>query len=169
MRTLLVDGYNVIAASPRYRRLAKTDLESARAALVSDVVTFAAGEYHAVVVFDGAGNPQSNGVPHHVPGALVIFSAYCMDADTVIEGLVHRHRERGESVVVATSDAQTQWTVLGPGVSRMPAGEFVAALESEAETWAEHNPSGSTRQTLDSRIDPQVREALSRWARGSAP
>lgn len=169
MRALLVDGYNVLAASPRYRRLAKNDLESARAALVGDVVTFAAGEFRAVVVFDGAGNPQSTGTPHHVPGAVVVFSAWGVDADAVIETLAHRHRDRGENVVVVTSDAQTQWTVLGPGVSRMSSAEFVAALESETDAWPEHNPAGSTRQTLDSRVDPEVRAALSKWARGSSP
>jgi predicted RNA-binding protein with PIN domain len=168
MRTplLLVDGYNVIAASPRYRHLADGDIESARAALLGDVVTLSQGRYRAVVVFDGAGNPHSDGAPHHVPGALVVFSAYGVDADSVIEQLSHRHRERGEEVVVVTSDAQTQWTVLGPGVSRMSAAEFVSEVEAGAGTWQEHTPSGSTRQTLDSRIDPAVRATLSRWARG---
>ncbi len=169
MRTLVVDGYNVLRASSRYRSLAENDLESARAALVGDVVTFAAGEYRAVVVFDGAGNPSSTGTPHHVPGAVVVFSAYGVDADAVVEAIVHRHRERGEDVVVVTSDAQTQWTVLGPGVSRMSAAEFIAALEVETESWGEHNPAGSTRVTIDALVDPQVKAALTRWARGSAP
>ena len=167
MRALVVDGYNVLAATPRYRHLADIDPESARAVLVRDVVTFAQDRYRAVVVFDGANNTHSDGAPHHVPGAVVVFSAHGVDADTVIEGLVHRHRERGEEVVVVTSDAQTQWTVLGPGVSRMSAAEFVSVLEPEADAWREHNPSGSTRQTLESRIDPAVRATLSRWARGT--
>lgn len=169
MRALVVDGYNVLAASPRYRHLAEQDLESARAALVNDVVVFAVGSYRAVVVFDGAGNPASDGSPHHVPGAAVVFSPFGTDADAVIEALVHRHRDRGDEVVVVTSDAQTQWTVLGPGVSRMSAAEFVDGLEAESSVWEEYNPYGSTRQTLDSRIDPAVRAALSRWARGIKP
>ncbi len=169
MRTLIVDGYNVVATSERYRRLAEADLESARAALVGDVVTFAADGYRAIVVFDGAGNPESTGAPHRVPGAVVVFSAHGVDADAVIEALVHRYRERGEDVIVVTSDAQTQWAVLGPGVSRMSAGEFVAALESASDAWTEHVPAGSTRQTIDSLVDPEVRAALSRWARGVRP
>ena len=169
MSALIVDGYNVIAASPRYRRLADDDLETARAALVRDVVAFSIGTHRAVVVFDGAGNPASDGTPHHVPGAAVIFSAYGTDADSVIENIVHRHRERGDEVVVVTSDAQTQWTVLGPGVSRMSAHEFVSSLERESDAWERDNPFGSMRGTLDSRIDPGVRAALSRWARGERP
>ncbi len=169
MRTLVVDGYNVLRASGRYRRLAESDLESARAALVRDVAAFAAGTYRAVVVFDGAANPASDGVPHHVAGAAIVFSAHGIDADAVIESLAHRHRARGEEVTVVTSDAQTQWAVLGEGVLRMSASEFVDALASESTEWGSHNPAGSTRQTLDLRVDPEVREALTRWARGAIP
>ncbi len=41
VRVLLVDGYNVIRQTPPYRELAEDDLESARAALVSDVAAYA--------------------------------------------------------------------------------------------------------------------------------
>lgn len=168
MRTLVVDGYNVMNASPRYRRIADADIESGRAALVRDVVTFTVGQFRAIVVFDGAGNPLSDGAPHHVPGAAVVFSAYGVDADAVIEALVHRHRERGEEVVLVTSDAQTQWATMGPGVTRMSAHEFVREIESKPDSWAdEYTARGSTRLTLDERIDPAVRAALSKWARGA--
>lgn len=166
MRTLVVDGYNVIAASPRYKDLAEDDLDSARAALVRDVAAFAIGTYRAIVVFDGGGNPASDGSPHHVPGAVVLFSAHGVDADAIIEGLVHRHRERGDEVAVVSSDAQLQSTVMGQGVVRIPVREFTQEVRSGAEEWREHNPYGSRRQTLDMLVDPDVRAALSRWARG---
>jgi predicted RNA-binding protein with PIN domain len=161
-----VDGYNVIMSSQRYRRLADDDIEAARAALVGDVAATALGDYLAVVVFDGGGNPDSDGTPHHLPGAAVIFSPAGVDADTVIESIVHKHRERGDQVVVVTSDAQTQWAVMGPGVTRASSSEFAASLDSGSEEWRAHNPSGSRKGTLDMRIDPAVRAALSRWARG---
>lgn len=167
MRALVVDGYNVLMSAPRYRGLADSDLEAARAALVGDVAAAAVGEYRAVVVFDGADNPASDGAWHHVPGAAVIFSPWGTDADTVIEAIVHKHRERGDHVVVVTSDAATQWTVMGPGVSRISAAEFVASLEVRSVEWREHAPMGSLKGTLDTRIDAKTREALSRWARGS--
>ena len=73
-RVLIVDGYNVIRLTPPYRELAGIDLESARAALVSDVAAYAAGEWDATVVFDGANNPHSTGEPHNVAGVRIVFS-----------------------------------------------------------------------------------------------
>ena len=168
MRVLVVDGYNVIMSAVRYKSLAEEDMEAARAALVGDVAATALGESVALVVFDGAGNPGSDGTPHHVPGAAVVFSPYGTDADTVIESIVHKHRERGDEVIVVTSDAQTQWAVMGPGVSRASSSEFVDSLATGSAEWREHNPSGSRKATLDTRIDAGVRDALARWARGRA-
>ena len=171
MRTLVVDGYNVLAASPRYRALAQEDLESARAALVRDVVTFAQGSFRAVVVFDGASNPRSDGTPHHVTGAAVLFSAYGVDADTVIEALVHRHRERAEDVVVVTSDAQTQWAVMGPGVSRMSAAEFVAGVgavlgpdSSPCQSQAQSQQPSAPLHGVNFRRDPRGESARKKGA-----
>ena len=62
MRTLIVDGYNVIRRTPPYRQLAEDDdFDAARTALVSDVAAFAHGEWRATVVFDGHANPHSDG------------------------------------------------------------------------------------------------------------
>ena len=49
----------------------------------------------------------------------MIFSRYGCEADSVIESLSRAAREAGERVVVVTSDAQMQWTVLGGSVARM--------------------------------------------------
>ncbi len=113
LRLLLVDGYNVIRQTPPYRQLAEDDLETARAALVSDVAAYADRSFRATVVFDGHLNPASNGIPHQVAGITVVFSRYGTDADSVIESLARAARERGDDTVVVTSDAQTQWAVLG--------------------------------------------------------
>ena len=65
---LVVDGYNVIHATPKYERLMfdrgdhpySSDVyERARTALVGDVAAFAGRQYEAVVVFDAAGNVLS--------------------------------------------------------------------------------------------------------------
>ena len=69
--------------------------------------------FRATVVFDGHNNPGSDGRPHTIAGVTVIFSRYGCDADSVIESLSRTAREAGDDVVVVTSDAQTQWTVLG--------------------------------------------------------
>jgi uncharacterized protein len=166
MRVLIVDGYNVIRQTPPYSQLAESDLDAARAALVSDVIAYAHGEWAATVVFDGHSNPHSVGAAHDARGATVVFSAYGVDADSVIERLAREARERGDETVVVTSDAQTQWTVLGGSVSRMSADGFAGELREGGREWAEHAPAGDRSGRLEDRIDAQTRGQLWRWARG---
>jgi predicted RNA-binding protein with PIN domain len=166
VRVLLVDGYNVIRCTPPYRDLAEDDLAAAREALVSDVAGYAAGEWDAKVVFDGGGNPGSDGIPHEIAGITVIFSRYGMSADSVIESLSRESRARGDRIEVVTSDAQTQWTVLGGTVVRRSAAEFSRELRSEEAEWREQSRSGSPVSRIEDRIDPDVREVLERWSRG---
>ncbi|MBS3956648.1 MAG: NYN domain-containing protein [Clostridiales bacterium] len=164
---LIVDGYNVIRhAGGAYETLFAADPDSARTRLVADVAAFAHGEYRAIVVFDGAGNPYSDGVVHQVAGVDVIFSASGVDADTVIERLALEARGAGEKAVVVSSDTQTQWSVMGAGITRMPSSAFIEEVHRVREDSAEFNPSGSMRSTVSERIEPEVRERLSRWSRG---
>lgn len=166
VRFLLVDGYNVIHQTPEYSRLAADDLDAARAALVSDVAAFADRTFRATIVFDGHNNPMSTGVAHHVSGVTVLFSRFGLDADTVIEALARESRERGDATVVVTSDAQTQWAVLGGSVTRMSSSEFAGELRLANGAWSEHSPTGSTRSRIQDRVDASTRERMARWARG---
>lgn len=167
MKTLIVDGYNVIRSTPPYRDLAeRDDLESARRALLSDVAAFAQEEWRATVVFDGGANPQSTGEPHDQCGVTVMFSPFGFTADSVIEGLARSARERGEAVEVVTSDAQTQWTVVGESVRRRSSAEFAAELRLQEGEWREHATTGQSKVSIEDRIDEDVRSTLARWARG---
>jgi predicted RNA-binding protein with PIN domain len=167
MRYVIVDGYNVLFREARYAKLAEVDLDAARARLVEDVASWAAGEKRAVVVFDGAGNPGSDGRPHHVAGVTVLFSRAGQDADAVVEALALRYRDAGHTVLVATSDAETQATVMGEGALRMSASEFAGELADARAEAREHASTGSRRGRLEDRIDPDLRERLARWARGA--
>lgn len=167
MRILIVDGYNVVRNVASYQRLlADVDLDAARAALVSDVAAYAQGTYRATVVFDGTENPHSTGVPHETAGIRVIFSAHGIDADATIASLARAARDRGDEVVVVTSDANLQWTVLGMGCVRTSAAEFASELSVHTTETAEHAPSGSLKGTFADRLPVDVRDRLSRWARG---
>jgi uncharacterized protein len=166
VKILIVDGYNVIRQTPPYSHLAETDLDSSRVALIADVAAFSQGEYSTTVVFDGHNNPQSNGLAHQVAGVTVVFSRYGIDADSVIESLARSSRERGDDTVVVTSDAQTQWTVMGGGVSRMSSAEFSGELRDGDAEWREHAPAGATKCRIEDRIDSVTAETLARWARG---
>ncbi len=164
--SLIVDGYNVIYATPPYNWLAKDDLDAARAALVSDVSAYAHGEWRATVVFDGHNNQSSDGTPHEVAGVTVVFSRFGVDADTVIESLARVARQSGQETCVVTSDAQTQWAVLGGSVSRMSSSEFTGELAVGGREWEEHTPAGSRKVRLEDRVDADTRERLWRLARG---
>jgi len=169
MKRLIVDGYNVIRLVSPYRELAdRDDMEGARAALIADVSAFAVGEWDATVVFDGAGNAASTGEPHDALGVTVIFSPAGVDADTVIESIARRSREQGERIEVVTSDAQTQWAVMGGLVTRRSSGEFADELGRDGASWQDHAPSGRTASRLEHRIPADIRATLERWARGEA-
>jgi len=169
MHRLIIDGYNVLHSSERYRRLINDDIDAARSRLVEDVAAHVAGGPWTMIVFDGAGNPASDGVPHHIAGIAVLFSKSGTSADSVIEGLARRGRERGDRVTVVTSDAVMQQTVFAGEVSRMSSAEFVNHLTAASDDWLEHAPTGSLRGRLEDRLDDQVRSTLYRWARGCAP
>lgn len=166
-RAFIVDGYNIIRfpAGP-YHALAEEDLDAARTRLVTDVAAYVEPGTDGVVVFDAYSNPRSRGTPHAVSGVTVIFSPYGVDADSVIEQQVLDRRRAGQHVTVVTSDAQTQWTVVGADVERMSAAGFCREVAGDHAERADFNPSGTTRSTLDRRVDQEVGERLARWARG---
>ena len=162
---LIVDGYNVMHAHPEYGELAVRDIDSARARLVSDLTALASVDDRVTVVFDGGGNPHSDGAPHHIGGLTVLFSPAGTTADTVIEALAQRARERNEDVMVVTSDRATRDAVRAGSVSIRSSESFVDDIRQAHDAGAE--ALHSTRRTaLSERIDPSVSEVLGRWARG---
>lgn len=167
MIVYVIDGYNVVLSDDRYRDIADRDIDAARARLVSDVAAYVHGEASAVVVFDGASNPVSDGSRHDVAGVDVIFSPFGHDADSVIEQIIAERTLSGDQVKVVTSDAQTQWVALGHGALRISSASFVNRAREEALDSESHHTRGSSRKALDERIDPAVRDALARWARGA--
>lgn len=162
-RRLLIDGHNVIGRVGRYDA---SDIEGARTRLVEDVASYAAGEdLDAVVVFDAAGNPLSDGVPHRVAGVTVVFSESGEDADTLIERLASEASPSAEETVVVTSDAQTRAVVEKGSVTGMSAERFVRTM-TEDSSWRDHALSGGARSRLEDRLEARIRDVLHRWARG---
>lgn len=164
----LIDGYNLLHAHPTLSIQLERDIDTARTQLVAELAGFAQGGPRTIVVFDGAGNPASDGAPHHIGALTVIFSAAGTSADAVIEGLARRFRDRGEAVVVVTSDAATRDTVQTGSVTvRSSAAFAVELLSGNAEQQAE-SLRHSKRVPLGERIDEQVGATLARWARADA-
>ncbi|MDY0341298.1 MAG: NYN domain-containing protein [Coriobacteriia bacterium] len=161
---LIIDGYNVMYAHPEYGSLARQDIDVARAQLVNDLTMLAVQEEKVTVVFDGGGNPHSDGAPHRIGGLTVLFSPAGMTADTVIEALAQRARERDEVVMVVTSDRATRDVVRSGSVSIRSAESFIDDITRARE--ADSVPRPARRIALSERIDPVVSARLARWARG---
>ncbi|MCL2503597.1 MAG: NYN domain-containing protein [Coriobacteriia bacterium] len=161
-KLLLIDGYNVIHIASRYREAAERDIDTARELLINDVASYAMGEWDAVCVFDGAGNPHSCGSEERVAGITVIFSAYGESADSVIEKVARSARSRGQDVEVVTSDAETQWAVMGSSIIRRSSPEFAAELEAAEAAWKERAGMQGRAARVEDRISPGVRKRLER-------
>lgn len=166
-RHVVIDGYNLLHAHPRYALGQYDDMDSARARLVADVAGFAEGGPRTILVFDGGGNPSSDGTPHHIGALTVIFSPAGTTADDVIESLARRFRERGEDVLVVTSDTATRETVRSGSVSVLSSRQFAADLLDEAQATRVTVHAGR-RIALSRRIAPDVAERLAQWARGGS-
>jgi len=173
-KILIVDGYNVLRSGELYAHITAADhtheaFNIARQTLVTDVATYAGSDYSATIVFDGASNPSSTGEVRDVAGVSVIFSPAGVDADTVIEELARKAAEAGaHEVVVVTSDAATQWTVMRSRVTRLSAAGFCQELRVVHQEVEEHNPALLSKTTLAARLDPATRERLERLARGQS-
>ncbi|MBR3325986.1 MAG: NYN domain-containing protein [Atopobiaceae bacterium] len=179
---LLVDGYNVIGATPRYASLidehagggALADVaslsrdpyghdpfESARRTLVSDVATYAQRQYEAVVVFDAAQN-LSDERPAFSPGGVrVVFSRTGESADTVIERYAMRAREKGREVLLVTSDNAIRATVGGIPITCISSTLLAHDMQvTNEEVEVAHDDRAHMHLTMEDRLSPETREKL---------
>ena len=169
---LVVDGYNVIYKSPRYRaRMDETaegdPFEQARDLLIADVAAYAKGRYEPVVVFDAAGNVSPERPDLSKAGVRVIFSPAGESADTVIERLVTEARLAPHAVTVVTSDSTIRATVGGIPVTRVSSDVLVTNMDALAVEYRKENAARQTQHMrLEDRIDPASREKLWRMLRG---
>ena len=168
-RTMIVDGYNVIHASEKYKALINdkpgvSDVYvMAREALISDVAAAAQHSYDATIVFDGAQNQFSDGAPRKVAGIRVIFSPYKIEADQVIEKLAKQARALDYEVVVVSSDQAMQWTVVGDRISRLSSRMFEDEV-SQMNVLLEEDATSYSKATICDRIDPKTYDILKRMS-----
>ena len=172
---LVVDGYNVMGATDRYRALfddTKRDLNStrlighdpfrrAREALISDVAAFAQSHYEPVIVFDGAGNLSHERHNLKPAGVRLIFSRTGESADSVIERLVTEAREAGREVTLVTSDNTIRATVGAGGISRMSSSLLTREFEVvDSDIHEVQRDTPSQKMTLEDRLSPEQRAKL---------
>lgn len=163
---LVVDGYNVIFGTPRYkglmdepdaRQLDHDPFDRARELLVSDVAAFAQGRYEPVIVFDAAGNVNPEHPELRRAGVRMIFSPTGVTADTVIEKLVGECRRQQREVTVVTSDNAIRATVGGIPVTRISSAMLaheIDVLDTEREV--DINDRRHGKLTVEDRLDAKT-------------
>ncbi len=121
---LLVDGYNIIYASPEMAALARDDLKAARDTLIDTLVNFQGFRREKVLlVFDAYKVPGGREHVEEKSGLMIIYTKEAETADQYIEKAAHEI-SRKYRVTVATSDAIEQVIVMGSGAIRLSARDF---------------------------------------------
>ncbi len=144
MRTIILDGYNVILRSPAFREDRK-DLAAARDKLVNLLswAVGAQGEARFVLVFDGADVPgqpkrKTTGV-RDAEGAGrvdVRYSTPPQKADDLIRALVEDLEENEAEVTVVTSDLEVAQHARTHGATIVLSDLFAASLFEDKEVTA---------------------------------
>ena len=130
MEYLLVDGYNIIFAWERMEKIARENLDAARARLIDLLCSYQGyAGMELILVFDAykvKGNP---GTVERVHNITVVYTREAETADMYIEKAAYRlSKER--RVRVATSDRLEQLIILGNGAIRVSAKEFYEEVEA---------------------------------------
>ncbi len=141
----LFDGWNILHAGGFRSQEELVDL------LAGYVATQGA---RGVAVFDGAG-------PDHAVGALEV--RFAPEADSVLERLAVEARDRGDEVVVVSSDRLIRETA-GQDVRRRASNDFAVELAGGRATAGRGVP--ETR--VEDSLDPETRSQLERWRRRRA-
>ncbi len=131
---VLIDGYNLIGQTKHLSMIERRGLEEGREALLEQLATYRRIRHHPVtVVFDGAfADIPRNAVARH-KGVNVIFSRPGESADTVIERLVSRERERA---IVVSSDREVLDFAYRHGAATISSVEFEHTMRSLTQNHA---------------------------------
>lgn len=102
---LIIDGYNLIRASPELSKIDAKDLEAGRTALIEQLAAYRRVKRHKItVVFDGWKNSGTVAESRDiVNGIYIIFSPLGVEADQVIKRLV---QQEGEKAIAISSDRE---------------------------------------------------------------
>lgn len=168
---LLLDGYNVIHALVPYKELAAESLESARYALLDDLVDYQAFTGVSVtVVFDAYTSKSKKVKKEDFKGVGSVFTKAHQTADSFIEAEVERLvRDPRNLVRVVTSDWAEQQVVLGSGAARMTPSEFFYELQRVKKSIQERLPTGSkAAESIEDQLSNQAKAALNAIRKGKS-
>jgi len=136
VRTIILDGYNVILRSPAFRPDERRDLAMARDKLVN-LLSWAlggTGQADFIVVFDGADVAPGQRKTVKSGGSskvTVHFSKPPLKADDVIKSLVNELAPKTADLTVVTSDLEVARHARGEGATIVLSDLFAASLFKE--------------------------------------
>jgi predicted RNA-binding protein with PIN domain len=136
VRTIILDGYNVILRSPAFRPDERRDLAMARDKLVN-LLSWALGgigQAEFIVVFDGAdvAAPQRRTLKSGGASKVTVhFSKPPKKADDVIRDLVNELAPKTPDLTVVTSDLEVARHARGEGATIVLSDLFAASLFKE--------------------------------------
>ena len=169
MKTVFVDGYNVINSWPNLKKIKEYSYESSRQQLIETLQNYSEFKgYKIFIVFDA----------HMVKGGLqkkdrqgnlvVVFTKDGETADNYIEKMVNNIGRQSE-VCVVTSDSLEQQITFQRGATRMSSIEFyheVISIEKKIQMKTEKKYL-EKRNWLEERIDEKTLEKLEKIRRGN--
>lgn len=169
MKTIFVDGYNVINNWPDLNKQKEISYESARQSLIDKVHNYGVyNGFHIVLVFDAYkvhGNIEKREVLNK--NISVVFTKDGETADAYIEKKVNSLGRKHE-VAVVTSDKLEQQTIFQRGAVRISCLEFyneVKKMEKSIKNKS-NNKTVSGNFVIDN-VDETIVEALEKLRRGN--
>ena len=127
---LIIDGYNLIFAWDKLKRLADCELAHARDTLIHIMCNYRAfKKCNLILVFDAYKRRENDGSEETVGGITVVYTKERQTADAYIERSAYKLSDKN-TVRVVTGDYEEQLVILGVGGVRVTAREFIEEVES---------------------------------------
>jgi predicted RNA-binding protein with PIN domain len=167
VKTIFVDGYNVINSWPNLKKIKDYSLESSRQKLIDTLLNYSEFKgYKLFIVFDAHMVKGSLEKKERQGNLVVVFTKDGETADNYIEKMVDQIGRKSE-VLVVTSDSIEQQVAFQRGATRMSSIEFyheVINIEKKIQIGTEKNYF-EKRNWLEDRIDKKILEELEKIRR----
>ena len=169
MKTIFVDGYNVINSWPNLKSRKKFSFEGARQTLIDILHNYSVfKECNIILVFDAHKVQGSIEKKEQISESIsVVFTKDGETADSYIEKKVNTLGRKHE-IVVVTSDNLEQQTIFQRGAVRMSSLEFyseILKVEKSIKIKTDKNKS-NYKNSLSDNIDPNIANILEEIRRG---
>ena len=126
---VIIDGYNFIFATEKFKKLADADISLARDTLTRVMCDYSAfKKCKVIIVFDAYKRCGGEGSTEKYGEVTVVYTKEAETADRYIEKTTHDIAPE-HNVRVVTSDYQEQLVILGSGGLRVSSAEFFRELD----------------------------------------